>query len=149
MSAPKTTSHEFMHNSIVKSLLRDFRDSNLSLRDFLTLTREACQSRMRERLSTWLITIFAFMTASTIAIMLLQGFKISGFALHQELLRYLGIATIGEIAGLLGLVFKASFGERTYLKKRVDRQAVSPAHQPRPLRSAKRKIHAPREFSKA
>jgi multisubunit Na+/H+ antiporter MnhB subunit len=46
---------------------------------------------------------------STVSLFFLQGFKPGGFNLDGALLKWLGLATVGEIGGLLTLTFGAIF----------------------------------------
>lgn len=46
------------------------------------------------------------------AIFVLQGFQLGGFHLDPALLKWLGGATIGAVAGLLTLTFGAVFQRR-------------------------------------
>lgn len=46
----------------------------------------------------------------TLVIIILQGFKLWGFVLDTSTINLIGAATIGEVAGLLGIVVKTIFG---------------------------------------
>jgi hypothetical protein len=61
----------------------------------------------------FLLAAYGFLLMATLAIFFLQGFRAWGFSLDASLLKWLGGATIGEIAGLLTLTLKAVFDRRS------------------------------------
>lgn len=61
------------------------------------------------KIITFLLIAYGGLLVATMVIFYLQGFKAWGFNLDGSLLKWLGGATIGEIAGLLTLTFGAVF----------------------------------------
>lgn len=57
----------------------------------------------------FLLSAYGALLLFTMIIFYLQGFRVWGFNLEPTLLKWLGGATLGEIAGLLGLTFGAVF----------------------------------------
>ncbi|MBA7496880.1 hypothetical protein ES702_07489 [subsurface metagenome] len=57
----------------------------------------------------YLLIVYSGMLICTFTIYFLQGFKWRGFDLSYSLLNWLGAATIGEVGGLLALVYGALF----------------------------------------
>jgi hypothetical protein len=45
----------------------------------------------------------------TLALFCFQGFHLAGFHLETSLMNWIGAATIGTVAGLLGIVYRAVF----------------------------------------
>ena len=66
----------------------------------------------QNRIINFLLGAYGFLLVATIAIFILQGFRLWGFSLELSLLKWLGGATIGEIAGLLTLTLNAVFGQK-------------------------------------
>ncbi len=64
---------------------------------------------LQQTIITFLLWAYAGLLIATMAIFFLQGFKLWGFNLDSGLLKWLGGATIGNIAGLLTLTFGAVF----------------------------------------
>lgn len=67
---------------------------------------------LQRKIIDFLLKAYAGLLIATMAVFVLQGFKLWGFNLESGLLRWLGGATIGEIAGLLTLTFGAIFGKK-------------------------------------
>jgi hypothetical protein len=61
------------------------------------------------KIINFLLCAYGGLLLATMVIFFLQGFKAFGFNLEGALLKWLGGATIGEIAGLLTLTFGAVF----------------------------------------
>ena len=61
------------------------------------------------KLINFLLWAYGGLLTATMLIFFLQGFRLWGFSLYVVLLRWLGAATVGEIAGLLTLTFRAIF----------------------------------------
>jgi len=61
------------------------------------------------KLINFLLWAYGGLLTATMLIFFLQGFRVWGFSLDGVLLRWLGAATVGEIAGLLTLTFRAIF----------------------------------------
>jgi hypothetical protein len=68
--------------------------------------------RMREKVVSFLGWAYGGTIFATFVIFFLQGFKVAGFNLDTGLLMRIGIATVGEIAGLAALVYGALFRKR-------------------------------------
>ena len=58
-----------------------------------------------------LLSLFALVTLMTVSVVFLQGFHAWGFNLPISFLHWLGVATVGEVAGLLYLVIN-TMGKR-------------------------------------
>ena len=69
----------------------------------------AAHVEFQQQIVTFLLGAYGFLLVATVGIILLQGFHAWGFALDASFLRWLGMATIGEIGGLLLLTFRAVF----------------------------------------
>lgn len=54
----------------------------------------------------FLLWAYGLLLASTLGIVLLQGFRVAGFDLRPDLVKWLGVASVGEVAGLLVLAFR-------------------------------------------
>ena len=63
----------------------------------------------QDKIISFLLVAYGGLLLATMGIFYLQGFKTWGFNLDGNLLKWLGAATIGEIAGLLTLTFGAVF----------------------------------------
>jgi hypothetical protein len=70
------------------------------------------QINLQQKIIGFLLKAYGGLLAATMLIFFLQGFKVAGFTLDAALLKWLGGATIGEIAGLLTLTFSAVFKQR-------------------------------------
>ena len=75
---------------------------------------------LRDRAATFLFRTYAALITVTMGIFLLQGFHLWGFNLDLSLLKWLGGAVVGEIAGLALMVFSFLF-ERGNKRKRPSR----------------------------
>ena len=73
------------------------------------LKREIQLISLRTRAANFMFYAFGGLLISTLAIILLQGFNLGGFDLQMDFLSWLGAATIGEVAGLLLIVYGALF----------------------------------------
>ena len=69
----------------------------------------AAHVEFQQQIVTFLLVAYGFLLVMTVAVLMLQGFHAWGFSLDGSLLRWLGVATIGEIGGLLLLTFRAVF----------------------------------------
>ncbi len=76
------------------------------------ITIEQCDRKDRQWVVRFVLRIYAFTVLATFAIILLQGFHIGGFMLQPEFLKWLGIATIGQIGGLLTIILHYLFRKR-------------------------------------
>jgi hypothetical protein len=67
----------------------------------------------KSRIVTFLLWAYGGLLATTMGIFFLQGFShVTGFSLDLGTLHWLGGATIGEIAGLLGITVTHYFGTK-------------------------------------
>jgi hypothetical protein len=78
-------------------------------RQILELQDLHAQMLNRSRLLWTLTLVFGGCLAFSLAIVLLHGFKVGGFSLDVTTLNILVTATLGEIAGLLGIGYGALF----------------------------------------
>ena len=67
---------------------------------------------LQQRIVGFLLPAYGCLLGATMLMFFLQGFKVRGFQLDCGLLKWLGGATIGAIAGLLTLTFGAVFKGR-------------------------------------
>ncbi|MBA3612561.1 MAG: hypothetical protein H0W49_06525 [Nitrospirales bacterium] len=49
---------------------------------------------------------------ATVTVIFLQGFQLAGFQLEKDFLHWLGIPTVGQVAGLMVLFYGALFKEK-------------------------------------
>ncbi len=63
----------------------------------------------RRRAIVFLFVSYGVILIATLAIFFFQGFKFKGFTIADSILDRLAIATIGEVAGLGGIVYGALF----------------------------------------
>jgi hypothetical protein len=80
------------------------------VRDWFTEVTVTSDLTLRERTVTFLLWAYGLLLVATISIFFLQGFRLGGFNLDVQLLRWLGGATVGEIGGLLTLTAGSLFG---------------------------------------
>ena len=60
-----------------------------------------------QRLWVWyVLTIYALAVVATFTVIFLNGFHVRGFNLDLGILRSLGVATVGEVGGLVYVVAK-------------------------------------------
>lgn len=57
----------------------------------------------------YLFTIYSVLIFSTLAIIFLEGFHLYGFDIDDGLLKWIGMSILGEVAGLVGLVYGSLF----------------------------------------
>ena len=81
----------------------------LTSKEFIAQEQAMSDINLREKMVNTLLRIYSLLIAVTVIIFLLQGFKLGGFNLPEELLRWLGIATVGEVGGLAALVYGSLF----------------------------------------
>ena len=82
---------------------------HLSPAQFIAQERAMSDIGLRERMVGALLRIYAGLIAATIIIFILQGFKLWGFNLPENLLHWLGGAALGEVGGLAALVYGSLF----------------------------------------
>jgi len=92
--------------SVTKSLGRQ-----LPIKEFVRLTKELTRSdiKQKERILTFLHRAYGGLLTATVIIIILQGFHLWGFNLEAAFLNWLGLATVGEVGGLITLVYGAVF----------------------------------------
>lgn len=71
------------------------------------------RSKARDRTHAlhFLLWLFTGCVGLTFLILILQGFKVWGFSLPEDFLRWLGGAVIAEVAAILGAVVTSLFKE--------------------------------------
>lgn len=69
----------------------------------------AVSTQQQVKVVNFLLWAYGGLLAATMLIFFLQGFRLWGFSLEVGLLRWLGGATVGAIAGLLALTLRAVF----------------------------------------
>lgn len=79
-----------------------------SVKDWVTEAKLSQQ----DRIINFLLAAYGLLLLATMVIFFLQGFHGWGFSLDTALLKWLGGATVGEIAGLLTITLHAVFGTR-------------------------------------
>ena len=89
--------------------------STTAVKDWVEQITTANSVNLQQRMVSFLLRAYGASLAATLAIFLLQGWHLWGFNLDAALLKWLGGATIGEIAGLLTLTFGAVFKRRNSL----------------------------------
>jgi hypothetical protein len=79
----------------------------VSIKEWVTVVTTEHTLGLRSRISTFLFCAYGFLIVTTVVMYFLQGFRV--FYLDVGLLKWLGAATIGEVAGLITLTIKATF----------------------------------------
>ena len=69
----------------------------------------AVTTQQQVKVINFLLWAYGGLLTATMLVFFLQGFRLWGFSLDVGLLRWLGGATVGEIAGLLALTLRAIF----------------------------------------
>lgn len=99
-------------------LLKNFFESSLSehaiIPDYLLERLIALAERedifYQKRIAIfYLFGIYAILIVSTLTIIFFEGFHIYGFDIDDELLKWLGVSILGEVAGLAVLVYGSLF----------------------------------------
>ena len=83
--------------------------AELPIKDWVTKVKTEHQIRLQSQIVTFLLRADGLLLTATIAIFLLEGFKLGGFQLDSALVKWLGGATVGGVGGLLTLTFGAVF----------------------------------------
>jgi hypothetical protein len=94
---------EWLDNEVTLDDLTSAGQTKLTPKEFLDKEVTLRTLKMREVLLKSLLSMYAFLIVCTMVIFFLQGFHIGNFDLEISLLQWLGGATVGEIAGLIGL----------------------------------------------
>jgi uncharacterized membrane protein len=89
-------------------MIKDGR-SELSIEEYTKKAEIDHKIEVQGMMAKWLVRTFVIVTFLTMAIFFLQGFDFCRFQLPESLLKWLGAATLGEIAGLLIIIIKAIF----------------------------------------
>ncbi len=76
------------------------------------LEREKVRTKlaMQKQALSFIQWIYGWLLFATFLVIFLQGFKVWGFQLDPSFLQWLGAATVGEVASLAILIYKALFG---------------------------------------
>ena len=82
------------------------KTTGASAPDSLTLLQTRAEIRIRSQASRFLAKAFGFSLTATFGIIMVQGFHVWGFTLSETFLNWLGVATIGQVAGLLSMVWR-------------------------------------------
>lgn len=77
------------------------------------ITKESSDLQMRERAVYLMLAIFSLTVLSTLLMLNFEGFGAWGFDLPDPFLHWLGVATVGEVAGLLVITFRYLFPSNT------------------------------------
>lgn len=86
-------------------LLEKFPDEPLKPKDWISTAHVGFQ----QDIVAFLLWAYGFLLVATVIVIFLQGFHLGGFRLEADFLRWLGIATVGQVTGLLTLTIRASF----------------------------------------
>lgn len=65
---------------------------------------------MQKQALSFIQRVYGSLLFVTMIIIIFQGFKLWGFSLESSFLHWLGASTVGEVASLAILVYKALFG---------------------------------------
>lgn len=83
--------------------------TTVEVKNWIATETTAANLKHRDRVISFLLRAYGGLLTCTMLIFFLQGFKLWGFSLDYSLMRWLGGATIGEIAGLLTLAIGSVF----------------------------------------
>lgn len=97
--------NEILKDRLIKSEAIDERFVS-TVRD---LAKEEFQTSSQRIAIRFLLGTYLLLILSTLSIIFLQGFHYKNFDIDDKFLQWLGGATIGEVAGLLALVYGALF----------------------------------------
>jgi hypothetical protein len=82
----------------------------LPIKDWVTRVTTEHRLALQKKIISFLLRAFGSSLAAALGIFLLQGF---GFIkLSEAVLKFIGTATLGAMAGLLTLTFRAVFGKK-------------------------------------
>jgi hypothetical protein len=85
------------------------RKQNLTSKQFIEQARALHEMSMQKLLALYICGALSVTTLATVVLFYLQGFHAFGFQLDNGTMHWLGVATIGEIASLAGIVYGAFF----------------------------------------
>ncbi|MCI0487942.1 MAG: hypothetical protein L0229_15225 [Blastocatellia bacterium] len=88
-------------------------EERLSVEEFIKREQALSDIALREKALNFLIRAFGVLLICTILIIIFQGFHIGGFSLEPDFLKWLGIATVGEVATLLTIAIGSLFKRRS------------------------------------
>jgi hypothetical protein len=77
------------------------------LLDIVKAEKELSDTKLRENVTNWLLTLFCASTIATYVLIYFWGFRI--ISLPPGFVHWLGAATIGQTAGLLLIVVRSLF----------------------------------------
>jgi hypothetical protein len=75
----------------------------------MDLTERRRRLDRQDRVLTQLTWLFGGLTFFTLLIILFHGFRFLGFVLEENVIMMLGLATVGEVAGLLAITLNALY----------------------------------------
>ena len=101
-----------MGSSKFDSYIKDASTEQVSPKEYLQGINEESKINLREKMVLFLLVSYGFLILTTMSIFFLQGFNAFGFKLDVNTLAWLGGATIGEIGGLLALVYGSLFKDK-------------------------------------
>lgn len=84
----------------------------VSIKEFIETEEALFEMWLKKIAIIFLFVIYAGALAATFLLFFCQGFRWYGFNLNSTVLSRLGIATIGEVAGLALLVYGSLFRRR-------------------------------------
>jgi hypothetical protein len=89
--------------------LNEFEPQTLPSKEWIVRYTELQKIDHREKAFTWSLMVFSLALISTLAIYLLEGFHLHGFTLPNQLLTGMEYLTVGQVSGLVMVVFKFLF----------------------------------------
>jgi hypothetical protein len=101
----------------VKEFIRNVEDWKLAKETIAELDSQAANVSSRKTIVRFLLRAYGCLLASTMLIFFLQGF--GKFSLPESILKWLGGATVGEIAGLLAIAIRPLFATAKQSSKRT------------------------------
>ena len=93
----------------INKRLKRLGTQTLPTKEWISRYAELQTIEHRDKAVKWSLTVFAATLFCTFGIYLLEGFNVMGFSLPEPLLKGLGWSTVGQVAGLVTVVFKFLF----------------------------------------
>jgi hypothetical protein len=93
----------------INKRLKRLGTQTLPSKEWISRYAELQTIEQRNKAVKWSLRVFAATLFCTFGIYLLEGFRVMGFSLPEPLLKGLGWSTIGQVAGLVAVVFKFLF----------------------------------------
>lgn len=90
---------------------KEQQTTTYSTKEYIEQTTALSNISMREKALTFLIYAYSFLLVSTMIIIFFQGFKLFGFNLDLDFLKWLGAVTVGEVTGMIIMIIGALFGK--------------------------------------